>query len=234
MLDFETFEAVTFDCYGTLIDWERGILDALQEICGPSAVGEYAADDLLETFGRLEAEAEQGPYKTYGEVLRGVFRGLGAAVGVAVVDADAERFAASVGSWPPFDDSAPALRALGSRYRLAVLSNVDDDLFAGSARALGIRFEHVITAQQLSSYKPSLAHFHEAVRRLGLPPARILHVAQSLYHDIAPATQLGVSTVWVNRRRGRAGGGATKGWHAEPDLEVPDLASLVTTMGLSP
>lgn len=126
-----------------------------------------------------------------------------------------------------------ALRALGSRYRLAVVSNVDDDLFDASAGLLATDFEHVVTAEQVRSYKPAPGHFVEALRRLALPASRVLHVAQSLYHDVGPARALGLQCVWVNRRRGRAGSGATVAARAVPDLEVENLASLVVEMGLA-
>ena len=232
MLDFDVYEAITFDCYGTLIDWERGIVDALRSMLHSTTVSGYATEDFLELFGRLEADAEQGAYRSYREVLTEVARGLAETLGVRISDEEAARFAESVGSWPPFDDTVAALRALATRYRLAVLSNVDDDLFARSARMLDVDFEHVVTAQQVRSYKPAPAHFHEAARRLDLPTARILHVAQSLYHDVAPARRLGIRTVWVNRRRGKAGGGATKQSEARPDMEVASLMSLVSMMGL--
>ena len=128
--------------------------------------------------------------------------------------------------------SARALRALETRYRLAIVSNVDDDLFEGSAGRLGIDFSEVVTAQQVGSYKPAPRHFHEVLDRLDLPRGRVLHVAQSLYHDIAPARALGIKCVWVNRRAGRPGGGATKPAVARADHEVPDLRTLVEQIGL--
>jgi 2-haloacid dehalogenase len=232
-MDFDQFEAITFDCYGTLIDWERGILDALGSVL--SAHGHEHPDEewLLEGFARLEAEAERGRFRPYREVLQDVVKGFGRDLGFSPTQAEAEAFACSVEGWPPFPDTAGALRALAARYRLAVVSNVDDDLFEGTARRLGVSFAEVVTAQQVRSYKPSPPHFLEVLRRLDLPRDRILHVAQSLYHDIAPARMLGWSTVWVNRRAGRRGGGATKPSPAKADLEVADLASLVALAGLA-
>src|SRR5262249_28235782 len=123
-------------------------------------------------------------------------------------------------------------QALQRKYKLAILSNVDDDLFTYSARRLGVIFDFIITAQQARSYKPSLNNFHLAFQRIGLPPTRILHVAQSLFHDHVPAKSLGMSTVWVNRRQGQPGAGATPPAQAQPDLEVPDLQTLARTIGL--
>jgi 2-haloacid dehalogenase len=230
-LDFEACEALTFDCYGTLIDWEAGIERAVRDLLGEPSDA-CTADQLLEQFGRFESEAEGGAFRSYREVLQDVARSYGMAHDVDVGAGAVERFAGSVPDWPPFDDTVEALRALGSRYRLAVVSNVDDDLFAGSAARLGIDFDEVVTAQQVRSYKPARAHFDEVLRRLGLPKARVMHVAQSLYHDIAPARELGLRCVWVNRRAGRGGPGATPPARAVPDAEVPDLGALVDLAGL--
>jgi 2-haloacid dehalogenase len=162
-----------------------------------------------------------------------VFDGFGESLGFESSAAERAAFAGSVGAWPPFPDTVPSLRAMAERYRLAVVSNVDDDLFAGSAARLGVRFDEVVTAEQVGSYKPSPAHFHEVLERLGVPRERVLHVAQSLYHDIAPAGELGIRSVWVNRRAGQEGSGATAPSEARPDLEVLDLRTLVGLMGLA-
>jgi 2-haloacid dehalogenase len=230
-MNLDDFDVLTFDCYGTLIDWEAGILSALRPVVEPSGT-EVDDETLLEHFARIESSIQAGPYRPYREVLADVLRGLGRELGFWPTDAEVGAFGASVGTWPPFSDTVAALTALRTRYQLAVVSNVDDDLFDGSARALRVPFDEVVTAQQVRSYKPARAHFDEALRRLGKPMDRVLHVAQSLFHDVAPAKALGFSCVWVNRRAGRPGGGATFPANARPDLEVPDLASLVERMGL--
>ncbi|MDX1492590.1 MAG: haloacid dehalogenase type II [Longimicrobiales bacterium] len=223
---FEGVEALTFDCYGTIVDWERGILAALSPLL--STAEERPSDlRLLEMFARFESEAESGSFRSYRRVLTEVAERYGDELEVQVPRAAAERFAASVPEWPLFPDSVDALRALKGRFRLAVVSNVDDDLFAGSATRLGVDFDEVVTAEQVRSYKPAAGHFHEVVRRLDLPVRKIVHVAQSLYHDVAPATALGFACVWVDRRSGRPGGGATPPAAATPSLAVPDLAALV-------
>jgi len=230
-IDFSAYDAITFDCYGTLIDWESGLLAALSALLGP-ARGGIGDDGLLEMFGRLESAAEQGAFRSYREVLTDVAQEFGAELSVEVDDQGAADFAASVGRWRPFEDTVDALRALKGRYRLAVVSNVDDDLFAGSATQLGVDFDEVVTALQVRSYKPARAHFDEVLRRLDLPRERVLHVAQSLHHDIGPARELGFTCVWVNRRADRGGHGATPPTSATPHAEVPDLASLVRLAGL--
>jgi 2-haloacid dehalogenase len=159
-------------------------------------------------------------------VLALCLRRIGKRFGVPVREAHARAFGESVGLWPAFPDSAAALRRLRSRFTLAVITNGDDDLFARSEARLGIKFDHVITAQQVGSYKPALRNFHVAHERIGVPRERILHVAQSLSHDHVPAKQLGMTTVWINRRAGRGGsGGATPAAEAAPDAVFPDMAS---------
>jgi len=147
-------------------------------------------------------------------------------------EAELATFSQSVKDWPAFPDSARALGALKTKYQLAIISNIDDDLFAYSAQRLQVPFDWVITARQARSYKPSLNNFRVAFERMGVPQNRILHVAQSLFHDIAPAKALGLATVWVNRRHDKAGFGATPPAEARPDLEVPDLQTLAVRMGL--
>ena len=232
MIDFDTYEILSFDCYGTLIDWETGILSALAPVLarhGRSVPGET----LLEAYGQLEAGAEQAPYRPYAIVLREVVEGLGDRFGFTPDEADRGVLASSLGDWPPFPDTRDALRALKTKYRLAVISNIDDDLFAGTARSLGVEFDWVVTARQVGSYKPSLESFRQSLARFGAPSDKVLHVAQSLYHDIAPAKSLGLSTVWVNRRRGRPGHGATAPATVRPDVEVPDLRSLAVLLGVA-
>ncbi len=224
-LDFGAFDALTFDCYGTLIDWESGILAALRPILGPAAAG-MGDDALLEAFGRAESAVESGPYRRYREVLAEVAREIASGLGASPSDAAVAAFGGSVADWPPFPDSAAALARLHERFRLGVITNCDDDLFAASARRLGIEFDWVVTAQQAGSYKPSERNFQLAFERIDVPRERILHVAQSLFHDHVPAKRLGLSTVWVDRRHGRPGGGATLPASATPDLTVPDMATL--------
>jgi len=223
-LDLSRFEVLTFDCYGTLIDWEAGILAALRP--GLAARGVSAADeDLLERYARHEAVIEAGPYLRYRDVLARAMRGVCGELGVEPTAAEAAAFGDSVGAWPAFPDSPAALAALARRYRLGVITNCDDDLFAASNRRLGVTFDWVITAQEVGSYKPSHRNFEVAFERIGVPRERILHVAQSLFHDHVPAKALGLATAWIDRRHDRPGSGATPPASAVPDLAVPDLAT---------
>jgi len=227
MIDFATKRVLTFDCYGTLIDWETGILSTLQPILtahGVTAEGER----LLALHAELESAAEQGPYTPYRQLLATVLRGFGERLGFIPSTIEQSRFADSVGDWPPFPDTRVALRALQRRFRLAIISNTDDDLFARTNQQLEVTFDWIVTAQQVKSYKPSLNNFRQALERIRVPKEQVLHVAQSLFHDHVPAKQLGLETVWVNRRHGKAGPGATPPVHAQPDLEVQELTTLVT------
>ena len=219
------FRAFTFDCYGTLVDWEGGILQALH------ALPTLAADDeaLLAAFARHEhAVQEQDPALLYTGVLRRVCKAIADDFGQAVSAAEADTFAASVADWPPFPDSVEALAYLREHGLLMVLSNVDRASFAHSARRLGNPFHAVVTAEDVGSYKPAPAHFERAAALLaerGIAQDEVLHVAQSLYHDIQPASAAGLATCWIDRRAGRAGG-ATPPSDATPDMTFTDLAGL--------
>lgn len=223
-IDPAAFDVLTFDCYGTLIDWETGLLTALRAELAASVEG-VSGDELLEAFAAVEHVA-QTPYQPYRDVLAQALREVGARYGAEPSAEQQARFAGSVPDWPAFPDSSAALERLQRRYRLAPITNCDDDLFAGSAARLGITFDTVITAQQAGAYKPDERPFLLAFDRLGVPRERILHVAQSIFHDHVTAKRLGLRSVWINRRAGRGGEGATPAAQAAPDLELPDLRSL--------
>jgi 2-haloacid dehalogenase len=230
MLDFAQFKVLSFDCYGTLIDWETGIFSALRPIL--AAHDKKLRDaELLALYSELEFEAEQREFRSYREVLKAVVRGYGRRLEFKPSEAEEESLPASLANWKPFPDTVAALRKLKEKCQLAIISNVDDDLFAATARRLEVPFDHLITAQQARAYKPSLKIFNLARQRIGVAPAHWLHAAQSVYHDVVPAKSLGISTVWVNRPSPRPGSGAAKAASAEPDLEVPDLATLARMTG---
>ena len=224
-LDYGRFEALTFDCYGTLIDWEAGILAGLRPVLAARGVTKPTDDELLEKYAHSESALESGPYLRYREILGRCLREVAADYAVAPDLADVAAFSDSVGKWPAFPDSVDALRRLHERFRLGVITNCDDDLFAASNRRLGVTFDWIVTAQQAGSYKPSTHNFELAFERIDIPRERILHVAQSLYHDHVPAKALGLATAWIDRRHGRPGGGATPPAVATPDLTAPDMAT---------
>jgi 2-haloacid dehalogenase len=222
-LDLTRTKVLTFDCYGTLIDWEAGILGALHRYLPLDAASD---DELLEEYAALEAAAEAGPFESYRVILGRSLAAVLRSHGVAVADRDLGELGGSVVDWPAFPDSAEALARLAARFDLATITNCDDDLFAASNAKLGNPFRWVITAQQAGSYKPSLNNFEVAFERIGVDRDQIVHVAQSLFHDHVPAKQLGLTTVWINRRAGRAGAGATPLAEATPDATFSDMASL--------
>ena len=223
--DFSRFDAITFDCYGTLIDWERGILDALQPILAPQGI-EATEDELLERYARHEAAFEGGSYAPYRDVLAQAVRALCDELGFEASGEDARAFAEAMGDWPAFHDTAAALRRLHGRFQLGVITNCDRDLFARSNRRLGVTFDWIVTAEDARAYKPSRRPFELAFETIDVPRERILHAAQSLFHDHVPAKSLGLTTVWVDRRHGRPGFGATPPASATPDLTVPDMRTL--------
>lgn len=231
MLDFEGFNVLSFDCYGTLIDWEKGILTSMKKVfaeteCRPSD------DEILLLYANIESGLEADTYRTYKETLRRIIDRFGERLGFEPTPAQRESLIATLPNWPPFDDTVASLRAFKRKYKLAVISNTDDDLFGQTAKRLEVSFDWVITAEQVRDYKPSSKNFEYAIQTIGIPKERMLHIAQSIYHDIVPASSLGISTVWVNRREGLEGSGATKPAQGEPDLVVPDLATLASMMGL--
>jgi|SRR5579864_9020376 len=226
MLDFNRFDVLTFDCYGTLINWEAGLLPVLRRILANHGKN---LDDatLLKLYGDLELRSEQGTFHPYREVLQSVVRRFGAELGFVPTEEEARSLPESLPNWQPWPDTVAALRKLKSRFRLVILSNVDDDLFAATRPKLQVEFDEVITAQQAKAYKPSPKVFKLALTRIKTPAHRILHVGQSIYHDVIPAQALRLATAWVNRPSARPGIGAVKAAEAVPDLEVTSLADLV-------
>ncbi len=226
------FDVLTFDCYGTLIDWESGILAALapwRERAGV-ALGDEA---LLTLFGEVESRIEaERPTLLYSDLLTATLLEMGERSGRAATPAEAAAFGQSVKDWPAFPDSADALAYLKQHYKLAILSNVDRASFAHSARRLGQNFDLVVTAQDVGSYKPALAHFEAALAKLaamGIPKQKVLHTAQSLFHDHVPAKKMGLTSFWIDRRAGKTGTGATKPppEKVKPDWTAPSMAAMV-------
>jgi len=224
-LDFSRFRVITFDCYGTLIDWETGILGVIRPIL--RAHGAALADsEVLRLYGELEAEAESSHYVPYREILSEVVRGFGVRLGFHATGEEQQSLPDSLADWNPFPDTVPALRQLKTKFKLGIISNIDDEIFAASARRLEINFDFVTTAAQARAYKPSLEIFRLAQNKMGMAPVQWLHAGQSIYHDVVPAQSLGISTVWVNRPSPRPGAGAAKLASATPDIEVHSLAEL--------
>ena len=227
-------KAISFDCYGTLIDWESGIARALAEWARRGG-RHFDRLELLAAFADAEPEVQSAyPEIAYPRVLAEVARRIGKRFGLGVSDSDAAGFAASIARWPAFSDTSAALAELQQRFRLAILSNVDKASFAATQKALGIEFDLVCTAEEIGSYKPSPRNFRFLLARLsdmGIAKEEVLHAAQSLFHDVEPAGKLGIRTAWVDRYGG-VGTGAARAPKGEalPDLTVSSLAELARTL----
>jgi len=230
VLDFDKYKVLTFDCYGTLIDWEMGITQLigpwLDELKSP-----VPTDLVISAFALHQAKHQQTkPALLYPEVLMRTWRDIERTFGWSEDRDRARTFAASVPGWPPFADTVESLRYLSSFYKLAILSNVDNASLAGTLQCLEVSFEMTVTAEDVQSYKPALPHFTHAIEALlakGIGKDEILHVAQSKHHDVKPGRELDLATVWVNRRHDRRGSGATLATEAEPHRTVNSLAELV-------
>lgn len=212
MSDFDRFEAMSFDCYGTLIDWETGMANVLRAWAARRCL---TLDDeqLIAAHGRHETHVEdEMPTAPYPAVLGETLRRIGAELDAEVTDEDATAYGHSVKDWPAFPDTAAALQRLATRFKLIIVSNIDRRSFAASTPRLGVRFDAVVTAEDVGSYKPQLGHFdrlfHE-LDRLGVAREHLVHVAESLFHDHQPAAALGVPSVWIHRRHTKGGTGAT-------------------------
>ena len=204
------FKALSFDCYGTLIDWETGIAEALRSLRERSGA---SVEELLDAYGPIEhVLEEEQPSLVYSQLLEEVHARLSKRLGVESDEIEASKFGASVGDWPAFPDSAEALRYLKQHFKLIILSNVDRLSFAGSNARLGVEFDHIFTAQDIGSYKPDIRNFQylfASLRADGVRKGDLLHVAQSLFHDHAPANRMGIASAWIDRRAGKSGSGAT-------------------------
>ena len=220
------YRALTFDCYGTLIDWEIGIWDALQPLILHNPGSDLTREAALGAFARAESRQQQAtPDLPYPELLSGVHGGMAETFGLESNENLDATFGASVPHWPAFPDSADGLRLLSRYYKLVILSNVHRDGIAASARKLGVEFDAVYTAQDIGSYKPADANFAYLLAHLksdlGLERPEILHVAQSLYHDHAPANRFGIANAWIDRQRLSEGGswGATERTETIPSTD---------------
>jgi 2-haloacid dehalogenase len=221
------FKALSFDCYGTLIDWETGLAAALRPLQERSGA---TSDALIDAYGPIEHAAEEAfPGLRYSELLEKVHVRLSERFGVEPDPEAARAFGQSVGDWPAFSDSAEALRYLKQHFKLIILSNVDRASFARSNARLGVEFDHVFTAEEIGSYKPDSRNFEYMLEQLGqagIAKGDLLHTAQSLFHDHVPANRLGIASAWIDRRHDKPGSGAT----ATPD-PLPRFDFRFTSLG---
>lgn len=215
------FDIITFDCYGTLIDWEGGMVSAFKSEAARDGVT-LMADQIVEAYMAEEPSVESGGYRPYREVLAETACRVAARLGWALPHERAGFLAASLSDWKPFVDTNPALERLARHYRLGILSNIDDDLLSATRRHFAVDFDLIVTAQQVKSYKPDLAHFNEAIARAG--GKRLLHAAQSYFHDVVPASTLAIPVVWINRNgTGSAPGGPLPTHEVRNRTELADL-----------
>jgi len=226
-VDYSRIKLLSFDCYGTLVDWQQCVTDILTPFFNQFQV-EFSRKEIFETFLEADRQLESGDYMPYREILAGIVIYMADKLRISIDPATRYILSEKFVDWLPFPDTVESLKLLKKKFQLAIISNVDDKLFSITNKLLEVEFDYVITAQQLGSYKPNRDNFKAAQDRFGLEPGQMLHVAQSIFHDIVPANKLGWNTVWVNR-------------YAEPertdprefpDLEVPDLASLLKIIKL--
>jgi len=226
------FKALTFDCYGTLIDWESGMIEALKPLTSKVSRA-LTRNEILETHARHESSQQvQTPAKLYRELLPIVYRRLAEEWGVPVGWADCVAYGRSVKTWPAFADSAPALQYLKRHFKLVILSNVDNESFSGSNEKLQVAFDAIYTAEDIGSYKPSSRNFEymlAKLKTLGIERRQILHTAESMFHDHGPANTHGLASCWIFRRHGQDGFGATMLPDEMPkyDFRFTSMADLV-------
>ena len=229
------FRALTFDCYGTLIDWESGMIAALEPLAR-RASSKLSRDGILEAHARHEsAQQAQTPAKLYRDLLAVVYRRLAEEWGVSASWSECAAYGRSVKDWPPFGDTVAALEILKRRYKLVILSNIDNESFAASNEKLGVAFDAIYTAEDCGSYKPSPRNFEYMLAKLttlGIEKHDILHTAESLFHDHVPAKRLGLASCWIHRRHAQAGFGATvnPGETPKVDFRFDSLADMVKAL----
>ena len=212
---------VSFDCYGTLVDWESGIVEAVSGVFKNHGIT-LKRDDILDLYSKFEPEAER-VYRPYKEVLRIVMESFGEHFGVELSENEKNVLVDSIGSWPVFPDTPDTLKRIKDRHRIAVISNVDDDLFEMTQKKIGVEFDHIVTAQRVEAYKPSLKVFEFAHKEFGVSKDEWIHVGQSVYHDVIPAKEYGIKTILVKRR----GFGATPKVHGSADYTVENLRDII-------
>ncbi len=223
------FKVLTFDCYGTLIDWESGMIAALRPLTDRVA-RQLGRDEILAAHARHEsAQQVQTPTRLYRDLLAVVYKRLGEEWGVSPAWEECVAYGRSVGDWPAFADTVEALAYLKQHYRLVILSNVDNESFARSNERLGVTFDAVMTAEDIGAYKPSLGNFEYMIARLGgmgIDMDDVLHTAESLFHDHGPANRVGLKSCWIHRRHTQGGFGATM----QP-ADMPHVDFRFTSMG---
>jgi 2-haloacid dehalogenase len=217
------FHLITFDCYGTLIDWESGMKNALKSLLECRGLS-FDIGSMPQRYIEIEMEIERKDYRKYKDVLTLGVRRLFKEKGINLTSHEEKIFVDTIAKWPPFEETTGVLRKLKEKHKLAILSNIDDDLIQHSIKLIGVDFDGVITAERVKSYKPSHGHWEDMMAVFKLPKENILHVSASYRHDIIPAKELGFNVAWINRRNEEAMG-------VKPDYEFRDLRPLVDLLG---
>jgi 2-haloalkanoic acid dehalogenase type II len=211
------FEIITFDCYGTLIDWESGIASAFESEAAREGLA-LDAEQIIAAYMAEEPAVEAAGYRPYREVLAETARRVAARFGWQISPDRADFLVESLPGWKPFPDTGPALERLAGRFKLGILSNIDDDLLVETLRHFNVAFDLIVTSEQVRSYKPAPAHFRTGISRAG--GKRLLHAAQSYFHDVVPARKLGIPVAWINRKGERAD-------QLQPTYQFSDIRQLV-------
>lgn len=222
--DMTQFSLITFDCYGTLIDWERGIKSALKGLIENRGLS-FDIESLPQRYIEIEMEIEREDYRKYRDVLAIGVRRLFEENGIKLTSQEENIFVDTIIRWPPFEETTEVLRRLKEKHKLVILSNIDDDLIQHSIRLIGVDFDGVITAEKVKSYKPSYGHWKNMMESFRVPKEYVIHVAASYEHDIVPAKELGFAVAWINRKGEKPMGGI------KPDYEFKDLRPLVGLLG---
>lgn len=217
------FHLITFDCYGTLIDWELGMKNALKSLVESRGLS-FDIESMPRRYIEIEIEIEREGYRKYKDVLTLGVRRLFEEKGVKLTSHEEKIFVDTIAKWPPFEETTEVLKKLEEKRKLAILSNIDDDLIQHSIKLIGVDFDRVITAERVKSYKPLHGHWKDMMAVFKLPKENVLHVAASYRHDIIPAKELGFTVAWINRRNEEARG-------VKPDYEFRDLRPLVNLLG---
>lgn len=220
-----SWDTLSFDCYGTLVDWEAGIAGAFGGAASGAGVTLEPAD-VIAAYHEVEPQVQSATYRSYREVLAAVERGVAERLGWPLTREQTGFLVEALPDWPLFADTRPALERLKSRFKVAILSNIDDDLLQATIARIDVAFDWTVTAQEVRSYKPGHAHFHSALGRVDGDRERLLHAAQSQFHDIRPASELGIDAVWVNRKGEELAEGL------KPVRVVADLAELAEWLGV--
>ncbi len=212
---------ISFDCYGTLIDWKKGVLNALVPLFDEFLI-DISEEEIFSLFLKFDAKLESLSYIPYKEILKDIMKAFSKELGLNMVDDDLMVLSDSLPQWPAFPDTVASLEKLKTKYKLAIISNIDNDLFQKTKSTLKLEFDFVISAEDVGSYKPSINNFNEALTLFDIPKDNLLHCAQSLYHDISPCNQLGISNIWINRYNE----GYSDSIIEKPDIELNSLKEL--------